>query len=193
MIKVFSLKAFYKIILTLFVILGVCISIFILSNLYLKKVVYPLQYKEQVFKYADNYGLDRALVFSVIKTESSFDKNAISSAGAIGLMQITNSTAKYIAENLGEKDFELTDPETNIKFGCYYLKYLYYRFSDMETALVAYNAGEGNVIKWLKDKNFSDDGKRLKNIPFKESREYITKIKENAKKYNKLYNKILDK
>ena len=64
---------------------------------------------------------------------------------------------------------------------------------DMETALVAYNAGEGNVSKWLNDKNFSDDGKRLKNIPFKESREYITKIKENAKKYNKLYKKILDK
>ncbi len=184
---------FYKILIMVALSISICLCISFLSNLYLRKVVYPLNYKEQVFKYADNYGLDRALVFSVIKTESSFDEKAISSAGAVGLMQITNSTAKYIAKNLGETNFRLTDPETNIRFGCYYLKYLYYRFRDMQTALIAYNAGEGNVEKWLNDKNFSDDGKTLKNIPFKESREYIVKIKENTKKYNKLYNKILDK
>ena len=193
MVRTLLTKIVCKILILVGLTLLVCFCILNISNFYLKKVVYPLHYKEQVFKYADNYGLDRSLVFAVIKTESAFDKNAVSKVGAVGLMQITNSTAKYIAQNLGEQEFSLTDPETNIKFGCYYIKHLYIKFRDMETALVAYNAGEGNVSKWLNDKNFSDDGKRLKNIPFKESREYITKIKENAKKYNKLYKKILDK
>ena len=146
-----------------------------------------------MFKYADLYGLDRALVFAMIKTESGFDKNAVSSAGAIGLMQITPKTAEYISKVLGEQDYSLTEAHTNIRFGCYYLRYLLNKFSDLDTALVAYNAGEGNVIKWLKDNNFSTDGRALNYIPFKESREYIKKIKQNTKKYNKLYNKILDK
>ena len=168
-------------------------GIFFLSNLYLKKVVYPLHYKQQVFKYANVYDLDRALVFAIIKNESDFDKNAVSNAGAVGLMQITNFTANYIAKQLGEQDFDLINPETNIRFGCFYMRYLLNKFEYLETALVAYNAGEGNVSKWLKDTNYSDNGKTLKTVPFKESREYIVKIKENVKKYNKLYNKILDK
>ena len=193
MIKNLCLKIVYKVLIMVSLSLFLCVGIATLSNLYLKQVVYPLSYKEQVFKYADKYNLERSLVFAVIKTESNFDKNAVSSAGAVGLMQITNSTAKYIATNLGEKEYQLTNPEINIKFGCYYLKYLHLKFENMETALVAYNAGEGNVLKWLYDKNFSTDGKSLKHIPFNESREYIKKIKRNTKKYNKLYNKILDK
>ena len=193
MLKKQSLKVVCKISIIIFLTLCIVTLIYGLFNLYLKKVVYPLDYKEQVYKYADNYCLNRALVFAVIKQESSFNKNAISSAGAVGLMQITNSTASYIANNLGETEYNLTDPDTNIRFGCYYIKYLYWKFKNMDTALVAYNAVEGNVLKWLKNQEYSDDGVSLKNIPFKESREYIVKIKEFAKKYNKLYNKILDK
>lgn len=193
MFKKIFIKSFFKFIITLVFSFFVCVGIFNLSTMYLKKVIYPLNYKEYVFKYADYYGLDRALIFSIIKTESSFDKNAISSAGAVGLMQITESTALYIAQKLGENNYKLTEPETNIRFGCYYVKYLYQRFENLETALVAYNAGEGNVANWLKDENLTDDGITLKKIPFKESREYILKIKQNVKKYKKLYNKILDK
>ena len=67
------------------------------------KYVYPVKYKTEVFAYADMYGLSRALVFAMIKTESGFDPSARSDAGAVGLMQITEETGKYIAEKLGAK------------------------------------------------------------------------------------------
>ena len=176
--------------------LAICwivIAILGLFYMYNKKYVYPLKYKEIVFEYADYYGLDRALVFAVIKTESSFNPNAVSKAGAVGLMQITEKTAQYIAKKLGVENYNLNNSDDNINFGCYYIKYLYIRFKDMDTALVAYNAGEGNVSLWLQDENISQDGKTLNSIPFKESKEYIQKIHKNFEKYKKLYKKILDK
>ena len=176
-----------------------CWIVFVLLFLvrcYEIKYVYPLKYKETIVKYADYYGLDRALVFAVVNTESSFNKNAKSKAGAMGLMQLKKQTADYIAKTLGAekyKDYDIFDVETNINFGCYYIKYLYAKFDDMDTALIAYNAGEGNVLIWLTDKKYSDDGKRLKTTPFRESNEYIIKIHKNFKKYSKLYKNFLDK
>lgn len=155
--------------------------------------VYPLKYKEQVFKYSDENGLESALVFAVIKTESSFDEKATSNAGAIGLMQITPSTGEYIAKKLGVENYDLYDIETNLKFGCYYIKYLFTRFENMDTAMIAYNAGEGNVALWLNNPSYSSDKKTLVYVPFLETREYIKKIQENFSKYKKLYGKFLDK
>ncbi len=168
-------------------------ALFGLFYMYNKKYVYPLKYKELVFEYADYYGLERALVFAVIKTESSFNPNAESKKGAVGLMQITKKTGEYIAQKLGVEKYDLKNNDNNINFGCYYIKYLYARFKNMDTALVAYNAGEGNVSLWLMDKNLSKDGNTLTSIPFEESREYIKKIHKNFEKYKKLYKKILDK
>ncbi len=180
--------------LTLYLVLcWVALACFGLYYMYNKRYVYPLKYKEIVCEYADYYGLDRALIFAVIKTESSFNPNAKSKKGAIGLMQITKKTGDYIAQKLGVEKYNLLDSNDNINFGCYYIKYLYARFKDMDTALVAYNAGEGNVSLWLMDKNLSSDGKTLESIPYKESREYIKKIHKNFEKYKKLYKKILDK
>ena len=161
--------------------------------MYNKKYVYPLKYKELVFEYADYYGLERALIFAVIKTESSFNPNAESKKGAVGLMQITKRTGEYIAQKLGVENYNLKNNDDNINFGCYYIKYLFARFKDMDTAIIAYNAGEGNVSLWLQNKDLSNDGKKLNSVPFKESRDYIEKIHKNFEKYKKLYNKILDK
>ena len=108
-------------------------------------------------------------------------------------MQITDKTAEYIAKKLGIEYYDVFNVDTNVNFGCFYLKYLYNRFNNMKTALVAYNAGEGNVALWLMDKSLSDDGKTLKEIPFLESREYLNKIEQNFAKYKKLYINILDK
>ena len=146
-----------------------------------------------IIEYADYYGLDRALIFAVVKTESGFDENAKSKAGALGLMQITEKTADYIAQKLCVPNYNIMDVETNINFGCYYIKYLITRFNHLDTALIAYNAGEGNVSTWLTDKRYSDDGKSLKSTPYQESNEYIIKIHKNFEKYKKLYKKILDK
>ena len=99
----------------------------------------------------------------------------------------------FIQLKLGVENYNLTDVKTNINFGCYYIKYLFLRFKDMNTALIAYNAGEGNVSLWLMNNEYSDDKITLKSIPFNETRDYIKKINENFSKYKKLYGNILDK
>lgn len=164
-----------------------------MANCVNKAYFYPLKHKQIVLEYADIYSLDRALIFAVIKVESGFNPNAKSSAGAIGLMQITPDTANYIASMQGIKTYDLTDARTNVNFGCFYIKYLMNKFINPETAMVAYNAGEGNVYFWLNNPDYSEDKITLKNIPFPESREYIKKIRQTFAKYKKLYGNILDK
>lgn len=183
----------FKVLIGYLVVCWVFMSVFFADRLLKRRYLYPLEYKQIIIEYADFYGINRALVFAVVKSESSFNKNAVSSKGAKGLMQITDKTAEYIAKKLGVEEYDLFDEEININFGCFYIKYLYTRFKDIETALVAYNAGEGNVSIWLRDKECSKDGKTLLNIPFEESREYLQKIKLNYKNYKKLYGKLLDK
>lgn len=196
LMKNFLSKVLYKGFVGFLFFCWIIFALFYFARCYQIKYVYPLKYKEVIVECADYYGLNRALVFAVIKTESSFNEKAKSKAGAMGLMQLKKQTADYIANILGAekyKDYDIFDVQTNINFGCYYLKYLYTKFGDMDTALIAYNAGEGNVSIWLTDKKYSDDGKRLKSTPFRESNEYILKIHKNFEKYNKLYKKILDK
>ena len=158
-----------------------------------RKKLYPLGFKDAVIETASEYGLEPALVFAVIKTESGFDENAVSAKGAKGLMQITDETGAYIAAKLRIVTYDLFEPRTNIRFGCYYLRYLLDGFTDVKTAVAAYNAGEGNVRNCLADKKYSDDGVTLKDIPFKETERYTEKICESFGKYKKLYGKLLDK
>ena len=176
--------------------LALCWGVAMLFGLYglvLLKCIYPLEYKEEIIFSADNYGLDRALIFAVVKTESSFDSSATSEKGAKGLMQITDNTGRYIAQLLNVKEYNLYDVKTNLNFGCYYMHRLIKRFKNLDTAIIAFNAGEGNVSTWLKNPEYSKDGLTLKKVPFNESKEYIKKIKENFSKYKKLYGNILDK
>ena len=186
-------KKLYKILTVFLAVCWVAMGVAIFGRVVLRSYFYPVRYKEEVFEYADYYGLERALVFSVIKVESGFNEDAKSHAGAVGLMQITEDTGAYIANKLGVENYNLTDVKTNINFGCYYIKYLFLRFKDMNTALIAYNAGEGNVSLWLMNNEYSDDKITLKSIPFNETRDYIKKINENFSKYKKLYGNILDK
>lgn len=181
---------FLRIFLSLFWLAFIIIGV---TNCVAKTYLYPLKYKELIVETADVYGLEQALVFAIVNVESGFDKNAESRAGAIGLMQITPETAKYIADLQGITKYDLKNERTNVNFGCFYLKYLLQRFHNLDTSIVAYNAGEGNVRLWLNNPTYSDDKITLKFIPFSESREYIKKIKETFTKYKKLYGNILDK
>ena len=158
-----------------------------------RKVLYPLKYTEEILYYSKEYSLSPFLVFSVINTESSFKVDAESTKGAKGLMQLTDKTAGYIADMLNENSFDIFDKDTNIKFGCFYLRYLLNKFKNERTALIAYNAGEGNVVNWLKNPSYSIDGKSLLVIPFKETNSYVKKIYHSLEKYRKLYRNILDK
>jgi Transglycosylase SLT domain. len=153
-------------------------------------MIYPTKYMDIVERYAVEYGIDPYLVLAVIKAESNFNPEAKSSKGAIGLMQIQPDTGKWIAENLGIENYNedlLYNPEVNIRFGCWYINNLNSEFKDPVLVFAAYNAGRGNVQKWLNDKEYSDDGEKLKSIPFKETRDYVDKIIRNYHIFTRLY------
>lgn len=152
--------------------------------------LYPLKYEELVEKYSERYDLDPFLVLAVIKVESSFRHNAVSHKNARGLMQITEGTGKWGADKIGLKEYtaeKLFEPEANIHIGCWYLSSLYNQFGDTDLVLAAYNAGSGNVTKWLEDEELSSDGRELDRIPFKETEKYIRKVKNSYIIYKKLY------
>lgn len=176
----------------LFVLIAVFLLYFLAGDgkeIILKKV-YPVKYQEYVEKAAEEYGLDRYLVYSVIKAESNFDPDAISNAGAKGLMQLMDKTATECNVK-GKFGYNIPDdlyePEKNINLGCFYLSYLMNTYEDMELAITAYNGGTGNVKKWLKDENFSDGEGGLSNIPYSETKMYVEKVKRTYDMYNKLY------
>ncbi len=154
-----------------------------------RKFIYPRLYGEQVEKYCDKYKVEESLIYAVIKAESGFKEDALSQRGAMGLMQITPATGKYIAEKIG-KDFEeekLMTAESNIEYGVYYMSYLLKTFDNEDTAICAYNAGEGRIRSWLKDERYSNDGISLKACPYKETAGYLKKVKKYNLKYKKLY------
>lgn len=155
------------------------------------RLLYPLRYEELVAEYTERYDLDPYLVMAVIKVESNFKHNAVSHKNARGLMQITEGTGKWGADKLGMTGYsaeKLFDPEANIQIGCWYLSTLYSEFGDnTDLVLAAYNAGSGNVAKWLADNELSPDGKVLGRIPFKETENYIRKVKNSYIVYKKLY------
>ena len=156
----------------------------------IKKYVYPYPHKEYVNEYSKEYGIDPLLVLAVIKTESRFNKDAESKKGAKGLMQIMDSTGEWIAEEVGLNYFlpyMLFDPETNIRFGCWYLNNLENQFNNLDLVLAAYNGGSGNVTKWLGDPQYSEDGITLKYIPFPETKKYVDKVRTNYSVYKYLY------
>lgn len=164
---------------------------FILNQHIQKSIFYPLKYFDIVSKYADKYNIDPLLILSLIKAESGFNPNVISPKGAKGLMQLQDKTAKWCADALSIKDFEpekLFDPDTNIMLGTWYFgKYLLDYYSGNTTlALAAYNAGVGNVDKWLGNKKISD-GVNLNKIPFEETHTYVNKIYRYHNRYKHLY------
>ena len=146
----------------------------------------PDEYSGYVEKYSGEFGVPEDIVWAVIKTESGFDASAVSGAGAVGLMQLTESTFNEISNQRLKDGFDAGmryDPATNIRYGTYYLSYLHARYGDWDTALAAYNAGLGNVDEWL-----GDSGKiNVKNIPFKETKDYVKKVNKAQEKYKELY------
>jgi soluble lytic murein transglycosylase len=157
------------------------------------KVLYPLKYNDFVLKYSEQFEIDPYLVMAIMKAESSFRPKVVSHKGAKGLMQLTDQTAQWGAEQLELNDFtieKLFEPETNIMIGCWYLDKLKKEFNNnLKLVVAAYNGGSGNVSKWLKDKNLSSSGKTLDTIPFKETDHYVKKVIKDYTIYKKLYGK----
>lgn len=140
-------------------------------------------------KVAEDSGLPSALVYSVMKAESGFREDVVSRAGAVGIMQLKPSTAEFICgkEGITFEPDRLKNGEYNTRLGCAYLKYLCARFTTLDTAICAYNAGEGNVAQWLGDERYSLDGETLIKIPFPETAAYLKKVQKFRKIYEILY------
>jgi soluble lytic murein transglycosylase len=142
---------------------------------------YPLSYEQIVRGHARNYDLEPALVAAVIYQESKFDTHATSDAGAVGLMQLRPDTAKGIALRTGGSRFrveDLTNPEINVRYGSWYLRHLVDKYGDEQTALAAFNAGQGNVDSWRRDG---------KGIAFAETRHYVDRVEELKQIYREAY------
>jgi soluble lytic murein transglycosylase len=142
---------------------------------------YPLRYDAIVRGHAANYGLDPALLAAVIYTESKFDAEARSEAGAIGLMQLLPDTAKGIAMRTGGDRFVVSDllvPELNVRYGSWYLRHLLQRYGDERTALAAYHAGQGNVDAWRA---------AGEEMAFPETRAYVEKVLDARAVYRDAY------
>lgn len=158
---------------------------------YLLQLKYPIRYQDIVENYAEEFDLDQALVYSVILTESRFDTYAESKVGAKGVMQLTDETGSECAKKLGIENFmpeQLFEPEINIRLGCYYLKKLIRDYDGItETAIAAYNGGPGNVNQWLRNPEYSSGDGILNEIPFRETRDYVQKVRKAYWNYQSIY------
>lgn len=156
----------------------------------LEKIFYPYFYKQTVEKYALVYQTDPLFVIAVIREESHFYPKSSSHKGAIGLMQLMPDTAKEISIWLDE-DYDtinLQKPEDNIRYGTWYLSALNKEFKGNSILiLAAYNAGSGRVNSWLKESSKTFNTYKIEDIPFTETREYVTKVLNSYEKYKELY------
>lgn len=173
----------------------IMVSVFIIAIVYIpakiQKIVYKKEYSEYVEKYADTYCVDKNLIYTVIKAESNFNPNAKSSKGAIGLMQLVESTAEDVRKQVdlkveNELNKELLKPDININLGTKYLSILIDRYQNIEIAITAYNAGIGTVDNWIEKGIIKADGTDVENIPYKETNNYVRKILRDYKIYMSL-------
>lgn len=155
----------------------IIICLILISAFYfLKNRDYP--YHKEITKAASAEDLDPALVAAIVRQESNFNPQAKSRVGAMGLMQIMPLTWDEIAGMKGEENTEnFYEVDKNLAYGCHYFAYLLKRFNgEVATALAAYNAGPTITSKWLSDPDYSRDGKKLYNIPYPETDNYVKKV-----------------
>lgn len=188
-----NLKSIKKSIVSVFIIIIILVLLFSIIRIQdiIIKEIYPKKYSEYVEKYALEYGVDSMLIYAIIKAESNFKPGIKSNSNAMGLMQLLDETAKETAKKIGLDYTEgcLYDPETNIRLGIkYYSELLEEYDNNYMLALTAYNAGTGNVKKWIEQGIIKSDGSNIEDIPYKETNNYVRKIVRDYNIYKDLYN-----
>lgn len=174
-------------------ILGVCgLGVWLLMDRKPETTVttYPVEYEDLIRKYAAENDLEPAYVAAVILAESSYRADAVSSVNAQGLMQILPTTGEWLSGKFDEEYVEgcLFDPDTNLRYGCWYLGWLMDRYGhDMSCASSAYHQGQGTVDGWLENPDYSADGKTLSSIPSEATKTYVERILKYYEKYDEIY------
>lgn len=152
--------------------------------------LYPVEYSETIVEEAAANDIDPLLVCAIIKSESNFDPQAVSSVGAVGLMQLMPDTASWLAGKHGIEYDEsmLYDADYNIRLGCLYIASLLEHWNGNVVAAVAsYNGGHGNVDKWISSGIWNGTEEDIDKIPFAETRTYTGKVMSCYDNYINLY------
>ena len=178
MTKKFFIK--FTIVISILVVLGIVIYYFF-PKIW-GDILYPLDYQDKIIKYSQEYSLEPSLVAAVIYAESHFNPDSVSRAGARGLMQIMPATGASIASRIGDDSYtadKLFDPDTNIRYGCWYLRYLLDNYdNDVNAALAGYNGGGAVGDRYVIS--------REAGIP-NETKNYIVTVDSAIEVYEKLY------
>jgi soluble lytic murein transglycosylase len=155
-----------------------------------REITLPLRHDDIIRQQAADKGIDADLIAAVIYEESRF-RDQTSHAGARGLMQVTPDTADFIARRSGGVLFEQSDlatPQVNIAYGSWYLRYLIERYQGNETlAIAAYNAGQTNVDRWVREAGGPEEFDSAQHIPFPETRAYVENVEERRADYREHY------
>lgn len=156
------------------------------------KLSYPVYLDGLVKEFSSEYGVDEFLVYSIIREESRFQKNAVSVSGAIGLMQLIPSTGKHTAEKVGINGYRadmLYIPNINIQLGTAYFKEVLEGFDgNVVFALASYNGGPNNVARWIAKLGNLDPDEFVEEIPYAETRNYVKKVLRSYGAYKAIYN-----
>ena len=154
-----------------------------------ERISYRTEYSELVETYSQEYGIDKNFVYAVIRTESNFDPNAVSDAGAIGLMQMIEDSFDWVSGKLGETELEFEDlfqPEHSTRYGCYLLSFLYQRYGNYELTAAAYHSGMSEVDGWLASGAVNRASPDITSFSGSNTRNYVYKVMKAFEKYNKI-------
>ena len=179
-----------KKIINFFIFISISIFLFFVVKHYYSEYL-PLEHTEIIHNESKKYDLPPELICGIIRQESRFNKTAVSRKGASGLMQIMEDTAYWCAQKMGIEDFnyerDIFNPEINIKMGTWYLNHLINEMGDVNLAIISYNAGIGNVSRWLNEGTITPESD-FSEIPFAETEKYIGRVLF----FEKVYKVILE-
>ncbi|TCN00986.1 soluble lytic murein transglycosylase [Paenibacillus sp. BK033] len=168
------------------------IGVLFLNSNWLARMMYPIEYKEDIRASASNYGVDPHLIAAIIRTETNYSTGQVSKKGALGLMQIMPDTADWIVKqadfNNVTREMLQNRPDVSIEVGAWYLQSLHKQFKQNTVAVIAaYNAGPGNVKKWLDSGKWDGKLETTDQIPYGETRHYVQRVIYYYNKYKDLY------
>jgi soluble lytic murein transglycosylase len=150
---------------------------------------YPFPFFEEITTWSQKRQLNPFLVTALIRQESRFEPKIRSVAGAVGLMQVMPSTGEWIAQKIDLKEYNKENPQDNMRLGTWYLDHTHEQYDNNSMlAIASYNAGPGNVSRWLRTLNTRDPDEFVEAIPFEETRGYVRQVFGNYWNYLRLYN-----